>query len=134
MRGAWLRQTLLTNNIANADTPGYQREDVNFEATLRSALANASASSNGEAGSSSAGEVGTGNEAGGGGETAAGNESLSQLQFQPEVQPGAAGPEGNGVSVDQESAQLAENGLDYQAMTQVLGARDTILRSAMGVS
>jgi flagellar basal-body rod protein FlgB len=131
MRGAWLRQTLLTNNIANADTPGYQREDVNFEATLRSALANASASNNGEAGGG--GEVGSGNETGGG-ETAAGNEALSQLQFQPEVQPGAAGPEGNGVSVDQESAQLAENGLDYQAMTQVLGARDTILRSAMGVS
>ena len=37
MRGAWQRQTLLTNNIANADTPGYQREDVNFQSTLRSA-------------------------------------------------------------------------------------------------
>ena len=114
MRGAWLRQTLLTNNIANADTPGYQREDVNFEATLRSALASASEP--------------------GGGEAAGGEETLSQLQFQPEVKPGAAGPEGNGVSIDQESAQIAQNGLDYQAMTQVLGARDTILRAAMGVA
>ncbi len=125
MRGAWLRQTLLTNNIANADTPGYQREDVNFEATLRSALANA-----GESGASGAGASGET----GGGETAAGNESLAQLQFQPEVQPGVGGPEGNGVSIDQESAQAAQNGLDYQAMTQVLGARDTILRAAMGVA
>lgn len=102
MRGAWLRQTLLTNNVANADTPGYQREDVNFETTLRGAMAG-------------------------------GEESLSQVQFQPEVQPGAAGPNGNGVNIDQESAQLAENGLDYQALTQVLGARDAIVRSAMGV-
>jgi flagellar basal-body rod protein FlgB len=102
MRGAWLRQTLLTNNVANADTPGYRREDVNFQATLRNAMAS-------------------------------GEESLSQVQFQPEVQPGAAGPNGNGVNIDQESAQLSENGLDYQAMTQVLGARNGILRSAMGV-
>jgi len=128
MRGAWLRQTLLTNNIANADTPGYQREDVNFEATLRGALASASgAGSPTGAGGEVGGETGSG-------ETASGNESLAQLQFQPEVQPGAVGPEGNGVSIDQESAQVAENGLDYQAMTQVLGARDTILRSAMGVA
>jgi flagellar basal-body rod protein FlgB len=124
MRGAWLRQTLLTNNIANAGTPGYQREDVNFEATLRGALANASEAG---AGSGAAGE-------GLGGESATGNEALAQLQFQPEVQPGTVGPEGNGVSIDQESAQVAENGLDYQAMTQVLGARDTILRAAMGVA
>jgi flagellar basal-body rod protein FlgB len=102
MRGASLRQTLLTNNVANADTPGYQREDVNFQDTLRSAIAS------GEAG-------------------------LAQVQFQPEVKPGSAGPTGNGVNIDHESAQLAENGLDYQAMTQVLGARDSIMRSAMGV-
>ena len=38
MRGSMLRQTLLTNNLANADTPGYQRQDVNFQSTLDSAL------------------------------------------------------------------------------------------------
>ncbi len=32
MRGSWQRQTALTNNLANADTPGYKRQDVNFEA------------------------------------------------------------------------------------------------------
>jgi flagellar basal-body rod protein FlgB len=103
MRGAWMRQTLLTNNIANADTPGYQREDVDFQATLRGAMQS-------------------------------GESALQEVQFQPEVKPGVAGPEGNGVNIDEESAQVAENGLDYQAMTQVLGARDAILRSAMGVS
>ena len=39
MRGAWTRQTLLTNNIANAETPGYQREELNFQGALREALA-----------------------------------------------------------------------------------------------
>jgi flagellar basal-body rod protein FlgB len=38
MRGSMLRQSLLTNNLANADTPGYQSEDVNFQSTLATAL------------------------------------------------------------------------------------------------
>src|SRR5260370_18629465 len=38
MSGSMLRQTLLTNNIANASTPGYQPQDVNFQSTLASAL------------------------------------------------------------------------------------------------
>jgi flagellar basal-body rod protein FlgB len=102
MRGAWLRQTLLTNNISNADTPGYQRQDVDFQATLRSAMT--------------------------------GGEAPSQVQFQPETQQSSAGPNGNGVTIDQESALLAENGLDYQALTHVLGARNDIMRAAMGNS
>jgi flagellar basal-body rod protein FlgB len=38
MSGSMLRQTLLTNNLANVDTPGYQPEDVNFQSTLQSAI------------------------------------------------------------------------------------------------
>ena len=40
MRGAWQRQTLLTQNISNAETPGYRREDLNFEGALRTAVGN----------------------------------------------------------------------------------------------
>lgn len=100
MRGAWTRQTALTNNIANADTPGYVREDVNFESALQSAV-----------------NSGT---------------PVNELQFQVEAQPSLPGPNGASVSIDQESARLAENGLDYQALTQVLGARNGIMRSAIG--
>ena len=38
MRGSWQRETALTNNIANADTPGYQPQEVNFESALQSAI------------------------------------------------------------------------------------------------
>jgi len=100
MRGAWQRQTALSNNIANADTPGYKPQEVDFEATLQSAVA--------------------------------GGESPEEVAFQTVTRPQEAGPNGTGVSVDQESAKLAENGLDYQALTQVVGARDNILRAAMG--
>lgn len=100
MRGSWQRQTALTNNIANADTPGYQPQEVNFESALQGAIDS--------------------------------GQSPTELQFETITRPEEAGPNGASVSVDQESAKLAENGLDYQALTQVVGARDNILRSAMG--
>jgi flagellar basal-body rod protein FlgB len=102
MRGAWTRQTLLTNNIANANTPGYQREELNFQGALRAALVS--------------------------------GQSPESVPLTPEVKPGSAGPEGNGVDVDQENAQLAENGLEYEAVVQVMNTRDEIMRSAMGIA
>lgn len=35
---AWLRNDAISNNIANADTPNYKRQDVNFESQLARAL------------------------------------------------------------------------------------------------
>ena len=35
---SWLRNEAISNNIANADTPGYKRQDVNFETQLAKAL------------------------------------------------------------------------------------------------
>lgn len=35
---SWLRNDALSNNIANADTPGYKRQDVDFETQLAKAL------------------------------------------------------------------------------------------------
>jgi flagellar basal-body rod protein FlgB len=101
MRGSWQRETALTNNVANADTPGYRPQEVNFEAALQSA-------------------IGAG-------------QSPEEVQFQAETKAIEAGPNGTGVSVDQESAKLAENGLDYQAITEVMGARNTIMRTAIGI-
>lgn len=100
MRGSWLRETALTNNIANADTAGYQRQEVNFESTLQSAMS--------------------------------GGQSPNQVEFQTETVPSEAGPNGAGVSIDEESSRLAENGLDYQALTDVVGTRNGIMRSAIG--
>lgn len=37
---AWTRNDVIANNISNVDTPGYKRQDVNFEAQLRQALGN----------------------------------------------------------------------------------------------
>ena len=101
MRGAWQRQTLLTQNIANAETPGYQRETLSFQSSLRSALGS--------------------------------GESLESLSFTPVAEARTATPNGNGVNLDQESALLAENGLTYEALTQMLFAHNETLRAAMGL-
>lgn len=40
LRGLDARNTALANNIANAETPGYKRVDVNFESALADAVEN----------------------------------------------------------------------------------------------
>jgi flagellar basal-body rod protein FlgB len=100
MRGSMLRQSLLTNNLANVDTPGYQREDVNFQGALQSALA--------------------------------AGQSPSSVQFSPQVQSGTVDADGNGVSGELDSADLAENGLLYQNLTAVAAQREQILLTAIG--
>ncbi|MDD2972097.1 MAG: flagellar basal body rod protein FlgB [Lachnospiraceae bacterium] len=37
---AWTRNEAITNNIANATTPNYKRQDVNFEGELQRAMKN----------------------------------------------------------------------------------------------
>lgn len=100
MRGAAMRETLLTNNLANVETPGYKRQDVDFHATLAAALQSA--------------------------------QPLDSVSFQPVTYQQSVRADGNGVEPDQESANLAENGLEYQALTQVMSARNAILQYAMG--
>ncbi|MBO7095578.1 MAG: flagellar basal body rod protein FlgB [Lachnospiraceae bacterium] len=35
---SWLRDQCISNNIANVDTPGYKRQDVDFESVLEKEL------------------------------------------------------------------------------------------------
>ncbi len=35
---SWTRETLIANNIANADTPGYKRQDLDFQSLLMDEL------------------------------------------------------------------------------------------------
>jgi len=37
---SWRRQELITNNIANQDTPGYKRQELDFEGLLQQELRN----------------------------------------------------------------------------------------------
>jgi flagellar basal-body rod protein FlgB len=102
--GASLRQTTLAGNIANANTPGYRRRDVDFHTALRGAM-------------------GEGTEA---------LERVS-FSAQPDAQ-ALLRADGNGVDIDVEAANLARNGLEYEGLVTVARARMDIMRSAMGVA
>jgi flagellar basal-body rod protein FlgB len=103
MRGAQLRQTLLTSDLANADTPNFEPQDVNFQSQLSQAMNAPGATPS----------------------------ALGQLTFEPSTQPQTTNTNGNGVNADETSADLAENGLLYDALTEVLAAHNSTLEYAM---
>ena len=70
MSGSMLQQTLLTNNLANADTPGYQPEEVNFQSTLANAMQS--------------------------------GQSPTSVTYQPYSVAQSTGPDGNGISPEQQ--------------------------------
>src|ERR1700742_4191557 len=102
--GATLRNTVLSNNIANADTPGFMPSDVDFHATLE-------------------GAIGEGPEA---------IEDVSFAPEQ--LNTGAVRADGNGVDSEAEAAKLAENGLEVEALEQVANSRLQIMKTAMGLN
>jgi flagellar basal-body rod protein FlgB len=102
MSGSMLRQSLLTNDLANANTPNFHPEDVNFQATLDQAM--------------SAGQAPT------------------NVSFTPYTMNQVTQSDGNGVDSDMTNAQIAENGLLYQDLTQIAAAREGILQTAMNTT
>ncbi len=104
--GAAARNEALAANLANANTPGYQRVDVAFHSALADAMASERPTT-----------------------------ALERTAFTTETDPTAVTrADGSSVDVDAESAKLAANGLEHQAAVQIAGARLSILRSAMGVA
>jgi flagellar basal-body rod protein FlgB len=104
--GTTARHQALAANLANANTPGYQRVDVDFHSRLAAAL--------------------------GSGEPASSVESMA-FQAQPDAA-GATRADGSSIDVDAESAKLAANALEHQAAVQIASTRIQILKVAMGAS
>jgi flagellar basal-body rod protein FlgB len=102
IEGAGKRHEALAANLANANTPGYQRVDVDFHGALSSAMDSREALS-----------------------------SLSFSPAR-DASAGAVRADGSTVDVDSESAKLAANALEHQAAVQVAHARIGILKAAMG--
>src|SRR5690349_14819927 len=86
LEGASLRQQLLSNNLANANTAGFKRADVDFQSSLAAALAS--------------GDPGR---------------ATAAAAFAPQTDTtSATSADGNNVDVDQELSSLTENSVDYQ--------------------
>ncbi len=102
--GAGMRQAAIASNIANANTPGYQRKDVDFHTTLRAAMDSGAP------------------------------DTVRSATFEAatDTSRGAMRADGNGVDIDVESATMASNALEYEALVSVARGRVDIIRSAMG--
>jgi flagellar basal-body rod protein FlgB len=102
IEGAAARQEAIAQNLANVDTPGYQRVDVDFHQTLQNAMASG---------------------------TQGLQDATFSPQRDATATVRA---DGSTVDPDVESAAQARNGLEYEALVQISKARTDILESAMG--
>lgn len=109
-----LRNELLTNNIANVNTPNYKRKDLDFESVLQGELA-------GEKNLSKA--------------VKKANQNLETLDAQVYTDNASLSYrlDGNNVDINTEEARLAENQIKYQAlvdlMNQEFARYNTVLSS-----
>lgn len=109
LRGGAARQAALAHNISNLDTPGFVRVEVEFEAALAAALAQARRGPS----RSQAGE----------------------LNIAPRYRRDLRSParaDGNNVDPDREMVALARNTLSQRAASQMLASRIRMLRAAIG--
>lgn len=95
---SWTRENLIANNIANVDTPGYKRQDLDFQSLLKNELSNYKYMSL---------------------DKKINAVELSRLK--PEIYTDMAGYsyrlDGNNVDYDTEQVELASEQIKYQALT-----------------
>jgi flagellar basal-body rod protein FlgB len=113
------RQQVLATNIANADTPNYKAQDINFRTAMQSALS----SDTKNAASQSGGLVTTQpNHIG------ALSQGSAQVQARQQLQNSA---DGNTVDMDVEQSQFAENALQYETLVQMISGKFKKLNSVL---
>lgn len=107
-----LRQKVLSNNVANVDTPDFKRSDVDFQQILGEAL--------GDPGANLPLKVTAPQHiqsSPGGTQSAVVTDGSTTLRN-----------DGNNVDIDREMANVAENGLYYNSVTQALTNQLGLLR------
>jgi len=110
------RQSLISSNIGNLDTPGYKASDIDFQGQLREAL-----------GSKGQLNLQATNEKHFGPKTS----NIGSLTPDPFEEEDAAKSNGNNVDVDKEMAKLAENQIVYNATIQLMMKRGSTVRAAI---
>ncbi len=107
---SWVRNDVLANNIANADTPNYKRKDVQFETYLSNAVAGTDSLD----------------------ETVA-NIDLSTLEATTYTEQAGLSyrADGNNVDISTENVELAKNQLKYYTLMNSVNQEFGRLKSAM---
>ena len=111
-----MRQSALSDNIANINTPGYQRKDISFDQVLATA---------GSTNSSAALETSDPRHFSSAATTSGDKPAVITHQG------GAMRMDGNNVDIDSEMSKLAQNQIYYQALAQLTASQFTNLKSVI---
>ncbi len=98
----WLRNEVISQNIANVDTPGYKRKEVRFEEYLDKEL----------------------------GSSTGGDENIP-IRVTEDSTKSSYRADGNNVDIENESALLAANSLRYNTLIQKMNGDFQRLRSVI---
>ena len=109
---AWTRNDVLANNIANMDTPGYKRQDVDFESQLKQAMRSTRFKSVDA-------RVG----------------AINDTELETRVYTDASGfsyrLDGNNVDIDTENVEMAANQIQYKGLVDSMTQEFNRIKQAM---
>lgn len=109
---SWTRESLIANNIANVDTPGYKRQDIDFQTALKNELGRYKYTSL---------------------DRKVKDAELSELN--PQIYTDSANYsyrlDGNNVDIDTEQVELASEQIKYQALTTSITSEFERLRTVL---
>ena len=110
---SWTRESVLAQNIANVDTTGYKRKDLDFESQLQQQLKHYKYTNLDEKVKKT---------------------DLSKLKanIYTDLSNYSYRLDGNNVDIDTENVELASEQIKYEALTNSINAEFTRMRQAMG--
>ena len=110
---SWTRESVLAQNIANVDTPGYKRKDLDFESQLQQQLKHYKYTNLDEKVKKT---------------------DLSKLKanIYTDLSNYSYRLDGNNVDIETENVELASEQIKYEALTNSINAEFTRMRQAMG--
>ena len=108
---SWLRHSVISNNIANADTPTYKRKDVNFQSYLEEQLSGGISLDD---------------------EVADAELDLVNGNVYTDYSTVSYRLDGNNVDIDTENVELASEQIRYEALATSLNSEFSRMRTALG--
>ena len=110
---SWTRESVISQNIANVDTPGYKRQEIDFEAQLKQALKHFKYTSLDEKVSKL-------------------NSSHLNAKIYTDLSNYSYRLDGNNVDIDTENVELASEQIKYEAITTSISSEFNRMKEAIG--
>lgn len=110
---SWTRESLIAKNIANVDTVGYKRQDINFESVLQKEIGHSKFKSLDDR-----------------------INSIDMNKLNPSVYTDSSNysyrMDGNNVDIDSEQVELASEQIKYKTLAASISSEFSRMKTAMG--